>query len=188
MKRSAPIRTSGFTPKAWQPMDHALSREQKVEARAARMANMAEIRRAAPPAARGVIQRVIGAAAPVPKTEAKRCPALLEMAPLFGCLLRVPNVCEGDLEGVVACHSNYLIHGKGRSRKADDQYTVAGCQMCHSWLDQGRAVAAEKEAIFMAAHARQVLEWRRIAQDPGEPPRFRKAAQWALDQLGATAA
>jgi hypothetical protein len=38
------------------------------------------------------------------------------------------------------------------------------------------------------AHMDQVIEWRKVASDPGEPVRFRRAAQWALDQLNAEAA
>lgn len=121
----------------------------------------------------------------VPKTEPKRNRTLLDMAPRFGCLLRIPGWCEGDLEGVVACHSNLLRHGKGRGRKADDQWTCAGCFMCHRWLDQGKAPADEKDRAFTQAHIEQVKAWQRVAIDPAEPKRFRNAARWALEQLNA---
>jgi hypothetical protein len=133
---------------------------------------------------------------PVPKTEPKRNRALLDLARGESCLLRVPGVCDciavGDRRSTVACHSNLGIHGKAKGRKADDQYSVFGCAACHFWLDRGPALAAEKERIFMAAHLRQVEIWREMAWNPfgtnRDTPKQRKAAQWALDQLGATPA
>jgi len=126
-----------------------------------------------------------GVTGPRPKTEPKRNPALLEMARGMQCLLRVPGVCVGGTESTVACHSNLSVHGKAGARKADDCYTVWGCAACHRWLDQGPAPAAEKEVAFMTGHLRQVGAWRGIAAfDPFL--RDKNAAQWALDQLGAT--
>lgn len=129
-----------------------------------------------------------GATGPaIPKPEAKRNAHLLSMADGMPCLLRVPNVCTADKATTVSCHSNLSIHGKAGARKADDHYTVWGCMACHSWLDQGRALAAEKESAFMAGHARQVAAWRGIATyDPFI--KDRDAAQWALDQLNASSA
>ena len=123
---------------------------------------------------------------PAPKTEAKRNRALLDMAQGRPCLLCPLGLCQCTPGSVVACHSNLSIHGKAGARKADDQYSVWGGDFAHEWLDRSGASAERKEAAFMSAHLRQVLVWRRIATDPSEPERFRKAAQWALDQLGAT--
>lgn len=126
---------------------------------------------------------------PIPKTEAHRNPALLEMACGRHCLLRVPGQCVGGTDTTVAAHSNWACHGgKGGARKADDEYSVWGCFGCHHWLDQIAAPKATKQAAFMRAHADQVLEWRRIAQGHNEKPRNRKAAQWALDVLNAAQA
>jgi len=122
----------------------------------------------------------------VEKTEAYRDPALLEMARGRPCLLLVPGACTHRVDQTVACHSNLSIHGKAGARKADDCYSVHGCAGCHSWLDQGKAPATQKEVAFMAAHARQVLAWRVIAADPGEPARFRRAACRALERLNAS--
>ena len=48
-----------------------------------------------------------------------------------------------------AAHSNSAKHGKGRSIKADDQYTVPLCHSCHSAFDQYRlGTRAESEAMF----------------------------------------
>jgi hypothetical protein len=134
---------------------------------------------------RGRIERV-AVAEPVPKSEPHRNRALLDMARDRPCLLRVDGVCNGDTATTVACHSNLWIHGKAGARKADDQYSVWGCIACHRWLDQGKATFLRKEHVFMLGHLSQVLEWRRVAVDPSEPPKFRKAAQWALDLLDAT--
>lgn len=120
----------------------------------------------------------------ISKADTGRNPALLAMARGRPCLLRVPGVCQGGTETTVAAHSNWACHGKGMARKASDAYTVWACASCHiGWLDQGRAAKAVKQTAFMRAHADQVLEWLRIAQDLSEKPRDRKAAQWALDVL-----
>lgn len=129
-----------------------------------------------------------GTAGPAPKPEARyEDKALTDMAEGRACLLMVPAVCNHRTDTTVACHSNWSEHGgKGERRKADDTYSVHGCAACHFWLDFGKARAEDKEAAFMAAHARQVLLWRLIAMDPKEPERFRNAARRALERLGAS--
>jgi len=128
-------------------------------------------------------------AAPVAKTFTgveKSVPArnahLLSMAKGKPCMLMLP-MCDGGGETTVAAHSNQSIHGKGGARKADDQYSVWGCFACHSWLDQGSASREEKDAAFNAAHKRQVLAWREIADSYTAKPKDQAAAQWALNQL-----
>lgn len=123
-----------------------------------------------------------------PKPEARyEDKALTDMAQDRPCLLMVPAVCNHRTDTTVACHSNWSEHGgKGGARKADDTYTVWGCGPCHYWLDFGKARAQDKEAAFMAAHARQVLAWRLVAMDANEPERFRNAARRALERLNAT--
>jgi hypothetical protein len=125
-----------------------------------------------------------------PKTEAYRDPVLLEMARNRPCLVDDPVICDHSQQpqDTVAAHSNLGIHGKAGARKADDCYSVWSCFCAHSWLDQGKASAAEKERRFMLAHMRQVLAWRLIAMDPQEPERFRKAARRALERLNAVPA
>lgn len=120
-----------------------------------------------------------------PKTVAKRCSALLEMARGRRCLMMAVDECE-CLAGstTVAAHSNSYRHGKGRSRKADDCWSVWACAACHRWLDQGAAPRAEKERAFAAAHERQITHWSSISKDPAEPKRFQDAAKWAISQLG----
>lgn len=136
------------------------------------------------PIARGTYAGSTGPA--VPKPVEHRCPALLEMARNRPCLLLVPGICNHRVDTTVAAHSNLSIHGKAGARKADDHYSVWGCAACHYWLDFSKALASQKEQAFMVAHARQVLAWRLVALDAAEPPRFRRAARWALQLLDAT--
>lgn len=123
---------------------------------------------------------------PQPKSHPKRNTALLDMAEGRSCLLCPPGQCRCTPGSTVAAHSNLSIHGKAKGRKADDCYSVWAGHEAHAWLDQSAASAREKEAVFMAAHLRQVLEWRRIAVDPSEPERFRRAARWAVEQIDGT--
>jgi hypothetical protein len=136
--------------------------------------------------ARAAIKTIADACIAQPKTQQHRNPHLLAMARNQPCMLLVPGCCNHRIDTTVAAHSNWQEHGgKSGARKADDQYTVWGCSACHSWLDQGRAPKAQKQAAFMAAHLRQVLAWREIAGDAGAPTRNRNAARWALELLGA---
>jgi hypothetical protein len=126
-----------------------------------------------------------GTTGPAPKDRAYRDQALLDMAQDRPCMLLVPGICNHRTDTTVAAHSNLYEHGKGKGRKADDVYSVWSCFACHGWLDQGQSPARLKRATFMGAHSRQVLAWRQIADDPGEPERFRRAAARALEQLNA---
>jgi hypothetical protein len=124
-------------------------------------------------------------AEPDPKPEVHRSQALRDMAQGRLCLLQFPDRClNPGTDTTVAAHSNWADHGKAGARKADDCYMVWGCFACHSLLDQSSHwTDAEKRASFDAAHRRQVQEWARIAADPTEKSRFRKAADWALNLL-----
>lgn len=96
---------------------------------------------------------------------------LLKMAWGGECMLLVPGVCTNDHMSTVACHSNLLEHGKGRSLKAHDFMTVQGCQSCHRWLDTGGASHEEMREVFEAAHARQIDHWRALAAERTRRPR-----------------
>lgn len=119
-----------------------------------------------------------------PKPEVHRNAALMEMARGRRCLFRFPGICRGnDTDTTVACHSNLSEHGKAGARKANDEYSVWGCFACHQMFDQGHLTEDERRAVFVVAHVRQVQEWSWIAHDPTEKPRFRRAADWALNLL-----
>lgn len=163
------------------------TREQRIAERAAR--NAAQAQTCMPRRAATYVGGTLG---PVHKPKQWRCAALIEMARGRRCLLCPAGACSCTPGSVVACHSNLGIHGKATGRKADDCYSVWGGDRAHRWLDQpighGGPTKAEKEARFMRAHADQVLEWRRIAGDPDEPARFRRAAEAALQRLAAAPA
>lgn len=54
------------------------------------------------------------------------------------CTFRVENVCNGNPETTVWCHSNEDRHGKGKGLKAHDCFGAWGCSSCHDWYDRGR--------------------------------------------------
>lgn len=73
---------------------------------------------------------------------------------------------------------------KGGSRKAQDFFSVWGCHECHFWLDQKSGPTyAEKRFTFLVALGRQLDAWQVIASSQKEPERYRRAAQWALDEF-----
>ena len=109
-----------------------------------------------------------------------RDPNLLAMARDKECLLTIPGICNGRTDTTVAAHSNLGIHGKGRSLKAHDAYSVQACSSCHTWLDQGPASKEEKSDAFYAALVTQVLKWGEIAHSITAKPRDVKSAQAAL--------
>lgn len=132
---------------------------------------------------RAAIQTIADACTAQPKTQQHRNPRLLAMARNQSCLLLVPGCCNHRTDTTVAAHSNLGTHGKAKSRKADDFYSIASCSACHSWLDQGSASKAQKEIAFMAGHLRQVLAWRQIAGDAGAPAADRRAVTWKRARL-----
>ena len=115
-----------------------------------------------------------------------RDPDLLRLAQGEACLLQAHPYCDGDLgESTVACHSNELIHGKGKGLKADDCMSVWGCHKCHSWLDQGPMNKKQKAKIFDEAWYRQVIEWNKIADNPLIKPWRKEAAARVIKHIGA---
>lgn len=117
------------------------------------------------------------------KTVARRNAAVLEMARGRMCMLHAPYTEFHDGSTTVCAHGNWSDMGKGERRKADDCYTVWACHTCHMWLDQQGATYEEKRQVFLLGMVRQMLAWEQIAVSTTEPPKFRRAAEWALDQL-----
>ena len=61
---------------------------------------------------------------------------------------KLPCVRCGNLNSQAA-HSNSAKHGKGRSIKASDQFTVPLCHSCHAAFDRFElGNRAESEAMF----------------------------------------
>jgi hypothetical protein len=110
---------------------------------------------------------------------------LLKLAKGEKCLLQISDYCFRD-EGstTVAAHSNLMEHGKGKSLKAEDCFTVWSCYKCHSLFDQGGSFTREeKNDLFYEALLRQIEEWRKIATTPTLKPWKVEAAREALDYL-----
>jgi hypothetical protein len=61
-----------------------------------------------------------------------RSPALLRLARDQSC-----TNCGADDGTIVAAHSNWMRHGKGKSIKAHDIFHAHLCFRCHGFLDQG---------------------------------------------------
>jgi Zn-finger protein len=119
----------------------------------------------------------------MPKEETGRNATVLEMAQERECLLKIPAACTGYRSTVVACHQN---EGKGMGLKQSDARSVWGCFACHMAYDASGMKRSAKRAIFAAAHARQMDEWQKIANDQSEPERYRRAARWAIQWNGMT--
>lgn len=97
------------------------------------------------------------------------------------CLLMMAMYCQPG--STVAAHSNFVGSGKGLGMKAHDFNTVWACARCHDALDSGHRSYDEKYTAFHKAHIRQLDAWKKIAEDPQEKEKYRKAAQWAIDHL-----
>lgn len=116
-----------------------------------------------------------------------RDPDLLKLAQGQRCLLNVHPYCDDDFgDTVVACHSNELIHGKGKGIKSSDAFSVWGCSHCHSMLDQGNQLSKqEKKKLFDKAWFKQVNEWTNIAETMTIKPWKVDAAVKVLQHIGA---
>jgi len=130
--------------------------------------------------------RCDGAGSAQPKHPRLENPDLLKLARGKPCLLVSP-ICVGGTESTVACHGAGVANGKGMGYKVSDFLTAWGCHACNHYTDAyGRATPEQKQAVFAAGHARQIVEWQRIVGDMTYTPRERRAAHWALCLLGAT--
>lgn len=78
----------------------------------------------------------------------------------------------GRRDGTVcAAHSNWAVHGKGRSIKASDIYVAAMCHQCHSQLDQGRVWSeAQRRQFWWLAHQLTILRLQRDRLWPSTVP------------------
>lgn len=130
------------------------------------------------------VTRCDGAGTAHPKKPRAQNRALLDLAAGKPCLLQSP-LCVGGTETTVACHGAGVANGKGLGYKVSDALTCWGCYACNHYTDAfSLATKAQKEAVFMLGHLRQVNEWRRIASGPAS--KEQRAALWALEQLNAT--
>lgn len=137
------------------------------------------------PITRGVVSRCDEMAPVQPKDPHMENPHLLAMARGKPCLLLSP-ICQGDTDTTVACHGAGVANGKGMGYKVSDFLSCWGCHACNHYTDAyGGATKEQKQAVFAAGHARQVIEWQRIVGDMSNTPKDRQAAHWALCLLEA---
>ena len=64
-----------------------------------------------------------------------KIPKLLSAANGQECMVKIPDICNGDTATTVAAHSRLGRHGHGMGRKADDIFTAWACSACHDALD-----------------------------------------------------
>jgi len=81
--------------------------------------------------------------------------AIIDAAKGEPCTMYSP-LCNGDPATVVACHSDELVHGKGRGIKAHDLFVFFGCSGCHQWYGSSDVPRHEKREAFHYAHARTI--------------------------------
>jgi len=86
-----------------------------------------------------------------------RSKRLLNAARGQPCMVRIPNICNGNNETTVAAHSNQLIHGKGTSIKAHDCYIAWACNDCHAEIDQGKMDKADRQFYWQQGFERTLL-------------------------------
>ncbi|WP_052367813.1 nuclease domain-containing protein [Algiphilus aromaticivorans] len=86
-----------------------------------------------------------------------RNPALTKLARGRDCTIRRPGYCNGDPATSVWAHSNFQIHGKGKSLKAHDIFGCIACSGCHHWLDNVPAPREEKLEAFRRANDESLL-------------------------------
>lgn len=67
----------------------------------------------------------------------------------------------GRNDGTTVCaHSNWSLHGKGKSIKAHDCFTAWLCFACHAWLDQG-GNGADPTGVWQPTREDKMEMWRR---------------------------
>lgn len=77
-----------------------------------------------------------------------RSKKLLQAAQGQECMVRIPDVCNGNPETVVAAHSNQYIHGKGGQLKAHDIFTTWACSDCHREIDAGKNLTYDQRVHY----------------------------------------
>lgn len=64
-----------------------------------------------------------------------------------------------------AAHSNFSEHGKGRSIKADDKYTIPLCHSCHIDFDQYKTMGKDESKEWFAKMLEKTERMLRINDD-----------------------
>lgn len=86
-----------------------------------------------------------------------RSKRLLNAAHGQQCMVKIPNVCNGNPDTTVAAHSNQLTHGKGMGIKAHDCFIAWACSDCHREIDQGKMNKEDKQYYWQQGFERTLL-------------------------------
>jgi ferredoxin len=86
-----------------------------------------------------------------PKTKYLRDKKRLEACRALAC-----QHCGAEDGTIVAAHSNWSEHGKGRGIKASDEFVAALCFTCHTELDQGKISKVLKQQIWHDAYIKTI--------------------------------
>jgi hypothetical protein len=85
---------------------------------------------------------------PTPKFDYVRSAPLMRAYRKIAC-----QGCSRNDGTVCGAHSNWAVHGKGKSVKASDIYCASLCFECHQSLDQGSAwTETERKEFWWMAH------------------------------------
>jgi hypothetical protein len=104
-----------------------------------------------PRAPLAVVPAPVRSVKPVPKFSYVRSAALLAAVRTLDC-----QAC-GRADRTQASHSNWQVHGHGRSIKASDVFIAALCDSCHRRIDQGSDWSEDvRKFVWFEAHRRTV--------------------------------
>ena len=67
--------------------------------------------------------------------------------------------CGAEDGTVIAAHSNWLRHGKGKGIKANDYRIAAMCFRCHMELDQGSKMSKDERRLMWEEAHRKTIGW-----------------------------
>lgn len=103
---------------------------------------------------------------PIPKRQYVRSPKLMKAYGKIAC-----QRCGAVNQTVCGAHSNWAIHGKGKSIKADDNRCASLCGACHHDIDQGKELSESgRQIVWWAAHVRTVMVLVKLNRWPAGVP------------------
>lgn len=156
MKRSAPMKRSPWPRRRDLPLLQALDESRPHRAPAVVHKSTS----------RAVMARCDAPATSVVKRTYIRSKKLLQACREIPC--QHCGIADGT---VVAAHSNWAAHGKGKAIKADDNRVASLCHRCHGEMDQGSHLTkTERVELWTAAHERTVKELNRLGLWPKNVP------------------
>jgi hypothetical protein len=123
-------------------------------------------RRPAPKLQRQAAPFKLGQSPRIEKRAYVRSAALMKAYRLIPC-----QNCGTDDGTVCGAHSNWAVHGKGKSIKADDNRCASLCSTCHGKLDQGSRLSEyERKALWWGANVHTFEELQKRGLWPKDVP------------------